>query len=139
VVINLLSNAVKFSHENSEILVTTCIEPGCEIDIKDNTDDKEPSMDNNNNNKNYSSNINADNTCNKQSQNKSGLGDILTVKVSVTDHGIGIADDAQSKLFRPFTQADTSTTRKFVSQSTSLQASVLIFLVTGRLWARFIH
>jgi signal transduction histidine kinase len=32
---------------------------------------------------------------------------------SVKDQGIGIAPDAQANLFTPFTQADTSTTRKY--------------------------
>ncbi len=35
------------------------------------------------------------------------------LRVTVADQGIGIAPDALSKLFSPFTQADTSTTRKY--------------------------
>jgi signal transduction histidine kinase/CheY-like chemotaxis protein/HPt (histidine-containing phosphotransfer) domain-containing protein len=35
------------------------------------------------------------------------------VKVSVSDNGIGIPADVQSRIFDKFTQADTSTTRKF--------------------------
>lgn len=35
------------------------------------------------------------------------------IKVSVADSGIGIDEKSQKRLFQPFTQADSSTTRKF--------------------------
>lgn len=37
----------------------------------------------------------------------------VTLKISVTDTGIGMTDDQQQELFRAFTQADTSTTRQY--------------------------
>ncbi len=36
-----------------------------------------------------------------------------TIRIAVTDTGIGIAKEAQALLFRPFTQAEVSTTRRF--------------------------
>ena len=40
-------------------------------------------------------------------------GGVQTVELSVEDTGIGIADDVQARLFEPFVQAESSTTRRF--------------------------
>ncbi|MBF0443869.1 MAG: hybrid sensor histidine kinase/response regulator, partial [Oligoflexales bacterium] len=44
-----------------------------------------------------------------KSQNDDGI----TVEFRISDTGIGIADDMISNIFLPFTQIDTSTTKKF--------------------------
>jgi signal transduction histidine kinase len=50
---------------------------------------------------------------------------------SVKDTGVGIKEEAQSKIFEPFTQADNSITRRFVS---IFILTSLIYL--GRKWIR---
>src|SRR5690606_12299665 len=41
------------------------------------------------------------------------IGDEAVIRLAVTDSGIGIPREKQTHLFEQFTQADTSTTRKF--------------------------
>jgi two-component system, sensor histidine kinase and response regulator len=58
-----------------------------------------------------------------------------TLRVSVTDSGIGIPHDKQSAVFEAFHQADTSTTRRFGGTGLGLTISAtLVGLMGGQLW-----
>jgi two-component system sensor histidine kinase/response regulator len=66
---------------------------------------------------------------------ETGADPVCTLRVTVSDTGIGIPHDKQKIVFDPFTQLDASTTRNYGGTGLGLTiSSRLVSLMGGRIW-----
>ena len=64
---------------------------------------------------------------------------VETIKVEVIDNGIGISKEQQERLFTPFQQAESGTTRKYGGTGLGLVISKsIVELMGGRIWVESI-
>ncbi len=66
---------------------------------------------------------------------ESAAGETCTLRITVSDTGIGIPPDKQNLVFDPFTQIDASTTRNYGGTGLGLAiSSRLVSMMGGRIW-----
>ncbi|MDR3191987.1 MAG: response regulator, partial [Treponema sp.] len=113
VIVNLLSNAVKFTPEQGSISLEASLDTEGLVAVADVSGEPEK----------------------KQVSAAPPGEDYSVIRVSVTDSGIGINGEQQSRLFSSFVQADSSTSRKYGGTGLGLAISKsIVEMMGGHIW-----
>ena len=120
ILINLSNNAVKFTQKGWIIIKIVCLDIVPQDDLSKNIPAKE---------------ISNQNTSNQNILNQDTSGHAI-LQFSVQDSGVGMTGEQMGKLFKSFSQADSSTTRKYGGSGLGLIISKhFVELMNGKIWA----
>jgi signal transduction histidine kinase/CheY-like chemotaxis protein len=114
VITNLFSNAIKFTPDGGIISLNASL-----ISEEEDTGTA-----------NVVDNVNTENV-----KRPEATGDVCTIKISVSDTGIGISKEQQAGLFMSFQQADNGISRKYGGTGLGLAISKgIVEMMGGRIW-----
>lgn len=123
VLVNLLSNGIKFT-ETGEVVVSVV-----RLRLERDSTERSPNVSAERRQLSVVRGTAIDNA-------QASLGDLYEIQFTVRDTGIGIPPERMPRLFQPFSQVDSSTTRQYGGTGLGLAISKrLCEMMGGRIWA----